>query len=67
MSLVNIVYRLAFLHKFNLIIHHCYTYINVFTLVHLSVFECVSIYLTLVRYTLMKGTGVPEKYVFQLV
>ena len=59
-SLVNIVHRLAFLLKFNLIIHHYFTYINAFTLVNLSVFEFASIYLTLVRFTQKKGTGVPE-------
>ena len=63
-SLVNIVHRLAFLLKFNLIIHHYFTYINAFTLVHLSVFEFASINLTLVRFTLKKGAGVPENYVF---
>ena len=49
---------------FNLIIHHYYTYINAFTLVHLSMFEFALIDLTLVSFTLMKGTGVPENYVF---
>ena len=34
---------------------------------HLSVFEFASIYLTLVRFTLMKGTGVLENYLFLLV
>ena len=67
MSHVNIVYELAFLLKFNLIIHHYYTNINVFILVHLSVFEFASIDLTLVRFTLTNGTRVPENYVFQLV
>ena len=38
-SLVYIVHRLAFLLNFNLIIHHYFTYVNAFTLVHLSVFE----------------------------
>ena len=62
MSLVNVVHRLAVCLRFNLIIHpHC-TYENAFTLVHLSVF--VSIDLTLVRFTLTKGTGVSENYVF---
>ena len=64
MSLVNIVYGLAFLLKFNLTIHHYYAYICVFTLVHLSVFEFASIDLTLVRFTLTKDTRVPENYVF---
>ena len=67
MSLVNIVNRLAFSLKFNLIIHHYYAYINVFILVHLSVFELASIGLTLVCFTQMKGTGVTEKCVFSLV
>ena len=62
MLLVNIVHRLAFLLKFNLIIHHYFTYVNAFTLVHLSLLEFASIYLTLVRFTLKKGTGVPENY-----
>ena len=44
-SLAIIVHRLAFLLKLNLIIHHYFTYINAFTLVHLSVFEFASIYL----------------------
>ena len=64
MSLVNIVHRLAFSLNSNLIIHHYFTYVNAFTLVHLSVFEFASIYLTLVRFTLTKGTGVPENNVF---
>ena len=64
MSLVNIVHRLAFLLKLNLIIYHYNTYINAFTLVRLSVFVSASIDLTLVRFTLTKGSGVPEKYVF---
>ena len=64
MSLVIIVHRFAFLLKFNLIIHFYYTYINALTLVHLSVFEFASIYLMLVRFTLTRGTGVPENYVF---
>ena len=38
MSLVKIMYGLVFLPKFNLIIHHYCTYINVFILVHLSIF-----------------------------
>ena len=63
MSHVNIVHRLALLLKFNLIIHHYYTYANAFTMVHMSVFEFASIYLPLVRFTLTRGTGVPEKYV----
>ena len=46
MSLVNIVHRLAFLLRFNLIIHHYYAYINVFTLVHLSVFKIALVDLT---------------------
>ena len=37
---------------------------NAFTLVHLSVFELVSIDLALVRFTLTKVAGVPEIYVF---
>ena len=64
MSLVNIAHRLAFLLKFNLIIHQYFTYVNTFTLVHLSVFELALIYLTLVRFTLKKGIEVPENYVF---
>ena len=48
MSLVKIVHRHAFFLKFNLIINNYFTYINDFTLVHLSVFELASIYLTLV-------------------
>ena len=52
MSLVNIVYRLAFLLRFSLIIHHYLTYINVFILVHLSVFEFASIGLALDRFIL---------------
>ena len=59
MSLVDIFHRLAFLPKLNLIIHHCYAYVNALTLVHLSLFEFVSIDLTLVKFTLTNGTGVP--------
>ena len=62
-SFVIIVHRLDFLLKFNLIIHHYFTYLNAFTLVHLSVFEFALIYLALVGFTLKKGTGVPENYV----
>ena len=64
MSLVNTVHTLASSLRFNLIIHHYYTYINTFTLVHLSVFVFASIDLTLVSITLMKGTGVPGNYMF---
>ena len=64
MSLVNIVYRHAFLPKFNLIIHHYYTDINAFLVMHLSVFEFAPIDLTLVCLTLTKGTGMPKNYVF---
>ena len=45
---------------------HYNTYVNVFTLVYLSVFELASIDLTLFRFTLTKGTRVPENYVFDL-
>ena len=62
--LVNIVHRLAFSLKFNLIIHHYYTYIIAYSLVHLSVLELAPIDLTLVCSILTKGTGVPENYVF---
>ena len=59
------IYMYIFLYNYiNLIIHHYFTYMNAFTLVHLLVFEFASIYLTLVRFTLKKGTGVPENYVF---
>ena len=64
MSLVNIIYRHAFLLEFNFIIHHYCTYVNVFILVHLSVFEFASIGLASVRFTLKKDTGVPENCVF---
>ena len=64
MSLVNIVHIRIFCLKFNLIIHHYYTCVNAFTLVHLSALEFDSIDLALVRFTLIKGTGVPENYVF---
>ena len=64
MLLANIVYRLAFLLKFNLIIHHYYTYVNVLILVYLSVFEFALIDLTLVCFTLRNGTGLSENYVF---
>ena len=47
-----------------MIIHHYFSYVNTFKLVHLSVFEFASIDLTLVRFTLKKDTGVPENYVF---
>ena len=50
--------------RFNLINHHYYAYVNVVTLVHLSVFEFGSMDLTLVRFTPTKGTGVLENYVF---
>ena len=63
MSLVNIVHRCVFCLKFNLIIHHYYTYVDAFTMVHLSVFEFALIDLTLVSFPLTKGTGVPENYV----
>ena len=53
--------------KFNFIIHHYYTYINAFTLVHLSALELASIDLALVRFILTKGTGEPDNYVFLLV
>ena len=53
----------AFCLIFNLIIHHYYTYINAFTLVHLSAFEFASIDLTLVRFTLTNGTGVRKNCV----
>ena len=43
MSLVKIICRLAFVLESNLIIHHYCTCINVFILVHLSVFEFASI------------------------
>ena len=56
MSLINIVHRHAFCLKSNLIIHNYYTYVNAFTLVHLSAFEFASIDLTLVQLTLTKGT-----------
>ena len=62
MSFVNTVHRRAFCLRLNLIIHHYYTYVDTFTLVHLSVFEFASIDLTLVRFTLMKSTGVPENH-----
>ena len=45
MSHVNVVHRLAFQPIFNLITNHYFTYINAFTLVHLSVFELASIYI----------------------
>ena len=48
-SLVNVVHRHAFLLNSNLTIHHYFTYVNAFTLVHLSVFEFASIYVALVR------------------
>ena len=63
---MSLVYRLVLILKFNLIIHHYYTYVNVFILVHLSVLEFASINLTLARFTLTKGTGVSENYVFNL-
>ena len=44
MSLVNAVHRLAFLLNLSLITNHYFTYINAFTLVHLSVFEFALIY-----------------------
>ena len=40
------------------------SYVNVITLVHLSVFAFASIDLALVRITLTKGTGVPEHHVY---
>ena len=64
-SHVNVVHRLALQPNFNLITNHYFNYINAFTLVHLSVFEFASIYIFNVSpFTLMKGTGVPENYVF---
>ena len=44
-SHVNVVHRLAFKHNFNLSTNHYFTYINAFTLVHVSVFEFASIYI----------------------
>ena len=55
------MHRLAFLLNLNLIIHHYFIYVNAFTLVHLSVFKFASIDLTLVRFTLNKGTGSARK------
>ena len=66
MSLVNIVHLRVFCLKFNLIIHHYYTYLDAFTLVHSSAFEFALIDLTLVRFTLTKGTEVLENYVLDL-
>ena len=48
-SHVNVVHRLAFQPNFNLITNNYFSYVNAITLVHLSVFEFASIYLTLVR------------------
>ena len=45
MSHINIVHGLAFQPNFNFITNHYFTYINAFTLVHLSVFEFASIYI----------------------
>ena len=67
MSLESIVHRPAFLLMHNLIIQHYYSYVNAFTLVHLSVFEFASIDLTLVRLIQKKDIEVPENYVFLLV
>ena len=67
MLLVNKVHRRAFCIRFNLIIHQYYTYLIAFTLVYLTAFELASIDLTLVRFTLTKGTGVPENYVLTYV
>ena len=66
MSLANIVHRRTFCLKFNFIIHHYFTYVNAFTLVHLSVFEFASIYLTLVRFTLMKAQECQKIMCFNL-
>ena len=63
MSLAKIVHRRAFCLKLNMIIHHYLAYVNAFTLMHLSALECASIILILVRFTLKKGTRVPENYV----
>ena len=63
MTLVNIVHRRAYCLIINLTIHHYYAYVNAFTIVHLFAFEFASIDLTLVRFTLTKGTGVPENHV----
>ena len=64
MSLIEIIYRLTFLLDFNLIICHYFTYVNVFILVHLCVFEFVSVGLALVRFTLTKGAVVPKNCLF---
>ena len=56
MSLIKIINSLEVLHIFSMIIHHCYTYVNVFILVHLSVFEFSSINLALVRFAQTKST-----------
>ena len=52
--------------EFYLIIHHYLTYVNAFTLVHLSVFELASIYLTLVRFTLKKAQECQKIMCFNL-
>ena len=64
MSLVKIIYRLASLLEFNLIINHYCVYVNVFLLMHLTVLEFTSIGLALVRFTLKNGAGVPENCLF---
>ena len=66
MSLVNIVHLRVFCLIFNVIIHNYYTYLDAFTLVHLSAFVFASMDLTLVRFTLTKGTEVLENYVLDL-
>ena len=67
MSLVKIIYGLAFLLELSLIIHHINTYINIFILMHLFVVEFTSMGLTLVRFTLKKGAEVPENCVLACV
>ena len=42
----------------------CHYYADVYILEHLSVFMFALVGLTLVRFTLNKGAGVPENYVF---
>ena len=42
--------------------HHYHTYINTYLLLHMSVLGPASVLLTLVRFTLINGAGVPKNY-----
>ena len=61
------MYFLTYVCYINLITCHYYAYANVYILVPLSVFEFASVGLSLVRFTLTKGAGVPVNCVITCV